>query len=125
MKIIITQHQLDLINETYRRDRFDAKYKDEYPQYKKLFLKTISNDIKSWGEAHNSIYLMNENGEPLFVYRKESKSLYYDYSIDKDMEECFIPSHIISRHLKNAVYDYFKELFPDIEIKEVNGAHIG
>jgi len=124
MKILITQHQLDLINETYRRDRFDAKYEDEYPKYKKLFLKTISKDVKGWGEAHHSIYLMNENGEPIFVYRKESKSLYYDYSVDREMEE-YIPFHIISRHLKNAVYDYFKGLFPDLDIKEVNGANIG
>jgi hypothetical protein len=38
--------------------------------------------------------------------------------------EDFIPSHIVSRHLKNAVYDYFIKLFPDVEIKEVNGANI-
>jgi hypothetical protein len=125
MKLIITQHQLDLINETYKRDRFDAKYEDEYPKYKKLFLKTISKDVKSWGEEQNdSIYLMNENGEPLFVYRIPSKTVYYDYSIDKEMED-YIPSHIVSRHLKNAVYDYFKGLFPDVEIKEVSGANIG
>jgi len=124
MKIIVTQHQLDLINETYRRDRFDAKYEDEYPKYKKLFLKTISKDVKGWGEWPGSIYLMNETGEPLFVYRIPSKTVYYDYSIDSEMEE-YIPSHIISRHLKNAVYDYFKGLFPDIEIKEVSGANIG
>jgi hypothetical protein len=36
-----------------------------------------------------------------------------------------IPNHIVSRHLKNAVYDYFKGLFPDVEIKEVSGANIG
>jgi len=123
MKIVISQHQLNLINETYKRDRFDADYADEYPKYKKLFLKTISKDVKSRGEAHHSIYLMNENGEPLFVYRRPSKSLYYDYSIDREMEE-YIPFHIISRHLKNAVYDYFKGLFPDLDIKEVNGANI-
>ena len=123
MKIVISQHQLNLINETYKRDRFDAEYADEYPKYKKLFLKTISKDVKSRGEAHHSIYLMNESGEPLFVYRRPSRTLYYDYSIDEDMEE-HIPSHIISRHLKNAVYDYFKGLFPDLDIKEVNGANI-
>ena len=123
MKIVITQHQLDLINETYRRDRFDAEYAEEYPKYKKLFLKTISKDVKSWGEAHNSIYLTDDKGNPLFVYRRPSRTLYYDYSIDEDMEE-HIPSHIISRHLKNAVYDYFKGLFPDLDIKEVNGANI-
>jgi hypothetical protein len=66
---------------------------------------------------------MNEFGEPLFVYRIPSKTVYYDYSIDKEMED-YIPSHIVSRHLKNAVYDYFKGLFPDVEIKEVSGANI-
>jgi hypothetical protein len=123
MKIIITEEQLSLIQEEYRRDRFDAEYADEYPKYKKLFLKTISKDVKSWGEYSLSIYLMNENQNPLFVYRRPSKTLYYDYSIDREMED-YIPSHIVSRHLKNAVYDYFKGLFPDAEIKEVNGANI-
>jgi hypothetical protein len=123
MKIIITEEQLKLLNETYRRDRFDAEYADEYPKYKKMFLKTISKDVKSWGDYSLSIYLMNESGSPLFVYRRPSRTLYYDYSIDREMEEV-IPSHIISRHLKNAVYDYFKGLFPDVEIKEVNGANI-
>lgn len=125
MKLIITKDQLSLINETYKRDRFDAEYEDEYPQYKKLFLNTISKDVKGWseGEWPGSIYLMNENGEPLFVYRRPSRTLYYDYSIDREMED-FIPSHIVSRHLKNAVYDYFIKLFPDVEIKEVSGANI-
>jgi len=123
MKIIVTQHQLDLINETYKRDRFDAEYADEYPKYKKLFLKTISKDVKGWGDWPGSIYLMNETGEHLFVYIIPSKTVYYDYSIDKEMED-YIPYHIISRHLKNAVYDYFKGLFPDVEIKEVSGSNI-
>jgi len=123
MKIIITEEQLELLNEAYRRDRFDAEYADEYPKFKKMFLKTISKDVKSWGDYSLSIYLMNESGSPLFVYRRPSKTLYYDYSIDREMEEV-IPSHIISRHLKNAVYDYFKGLFPDVEIKEVSGANI-
>jgi hypothetical protein len=39
--------------------------------------------------------------------------------------EDMIPSHIVSRHIKNAAYDYFKGLFPDLEIKEVSGANIG
>ena len=71
MKIIITQHQLNLINETYKRDRFDADYEDEYPKYKKLFLKTISKDVRSWGEAHNSIYLTDKKGNPLPTEQKE------------------------------------------------------
>jgi hypothetical protein len=123
MKFLITQEQFDLLNEVYRRDRFDAEYSDEYPKYKSMFIKTLKKDVTSWGEYSLSIYLMNKSGGPLFVYRRPSKTLYYDYSIDREMEEV-IPSHIVSRHLKNAVYDYFKGLFPDVEIKEVNGANI-
>ena len=67
---------------------------------------------------------MSENGDPLFVYREPSKTLYYDYSIEDEMED-IIPYHIIARHLKNAVYDYFKGLFPDVEIKEISGSIIG
>ena len=39
MKIIITEEQLNLINEEYRWDRFDAEYTEEYPKYKKLFMR--------------------------------------------------------------------------------------
>ena len=123
MKIIITEDQLHLINEDYKRDRFDAEYSDEYPKYKKLFIKMLKQDVKSWSEAQGSIYLMNDNKELLFVYIKGSKTLYYDYSLDREMED-MIPHHIMSRHLKNAIYDYFKGLYPDVEIKEVNGANI-
>ena len=124
MKIIITENQLRLLNEKYKRDRWDAEYEDEYPKYKKLFIKMLKQDVTSWSELPGSIYLMNKDGNGLFVYRRPSKTLYYDYSVDREMEE-MIPYHIISRHLKNAVYDYFKGLFPDVEIKEVNGANIG
>ena len=124
MKIIITKDQFNLINENYRRDRWDAEYGDEYPKYKKLFIKMLKQDIASWGEVHNSIYLMDKEGNGLFVYRRPSKTLYYDYSVDREMED-MIPYHIVSRHIKNAVYDYFKGLFPDVEIKEVSGANIG
>ena len=123
MKIIITEEQLNLINEVYTRDRWDAEYADEYPKYKNMFIKTLKKDVTSWGEAHGSIYLIGEDGNALFAYRKGSKTLYYDYSIDREMEEV-IPYHIISRHIKNAVYDFFKGLFPDVEIKEVSGANI-
>lgn len=124
MKIIITEGQLHLINDEYRRNRWDAEYRDEYPKYKKLFIKMLKQDVTSYGEAHGKIYLMDDNKNPLFVYGKGSKSLYYDYSLDREMED-IIPHHIMARHLKNAVYDFFKELFPDVEIKEVAGANIG
>ena len=124
MKIIITEDQLHLINENYVRDRFDAEYRDEYPKYKKLFIKMLKQDVVYQEESRGKIYLMDENKYPLFVYRRPSKTLYYDYSVDGQMEEV-IPYHIISRHIKHAVYDYFKGLFPDVEIKEVSGANIG
>ena len=124
MKIIITEDQLHLINEEYRRDRWDAEYSDEYPKYKKLFIKMLKQDVVFQEESRGKIYLMDENKYPLFVYRRPSKTLYYDYSVDGQMEEV-IPYHIISRHIKHAVYDYFKGLFPDLEIKEVHGANIG
>ena len=124
MKIIITKDQLHLINEEYRRDRWDAEYRDEYPKYKKLFIKMLKQDVVYQEESRGKIYLMDENKYPLFVYRRPSKTLYYDYSVDREMED-MIPYHIVSRHIKNAVYDYFKGLFPDVEIKEVSGANIG
>jgi len=124
MKIIINEHQLILLSETFKRNRWDAEYADEYPKYKNMFINMLKQGVKSWGEAHNSIYLMDSEGQPLFVYRKNSKDLYYDYSVDREMEEV-IPYHIVSRHLRNAVYDYFNGLFPDLEIKDVSGANIG
>jgi hypothetical protein len=124
MKIIITKNQLELINENYRRDRWEAEYSDEYPKYKKLFIKMLKSDVDSSHQGHQSIRLKNENGESLFVYMMGSKTLYYNYSLEDEMED-IIPSHIRSRHIKHAAYDYFKGLFPDVEIKEVSGANIG
>ena len=124
MKIIISQGQLDLLNESYRRDRWDAEYSEEYPEYKSLFISMLKQDVVYQEESRGKIYLMDENEYPLFVYRLASKTLYYNYSVDSQMEEV-IPHHIVSRHIKHAVYDYFKGLFPDVEIKEVVGANIG
>ena len=124
MKIIITKDQLKLINENYRRDRFDAEYSDEYPKYKKLFIKMLKSDVDSSHQGHRAIRLKNENGETLFFYMMGSKTLYYNYSLEDEIED-IIPSHIVSRHIKHAIYDYFKGLFPDVEIKEVSGANIG
>ena len=124
MKIIITEGQLHLINDEYRRNRWDAEYRDEYPKYKKLFIKMLKQDVDSSYEGNQSIQLKNADDEILFYYAKGSKVIYYNYSIENEIEES-IPHHIISRHIKNAVYDFFKELFPDVEIKEVAGANIG
>ena len=124
MKIIITQDQLNLIDENYRRDRWDAEYGDEYPEYKDLFISMLKENVSSSHQGYQAIRLKNENGESLFTYMMGSKTLYYNYSLEDEMED-IIPSHIVSRHIKHAVYDYFKGLFPDVEIREVSGANIG
>ena len=124
MKFLITQEQFNLLNEVYRRDRWDAEYANEYPKYKKLFIEMLKSDVDSSYEGHQSIQLRNADDKVLFYHAKGSKTLYYDYSIENEIEDS-IPHHIISRHIKNAVYDYFKGLFPDVEIKEVSGANIG
>ena len=124
MKIIINEHQLILLSEAYKRDRWDAEYADEYPKYKKLFIKMLKSNVDSSYEGYQSIQLKNDDNKILFFYAKGSKAIYYDYSIENEIEES-IPHHIISRHIKNAVYDYFNGLFPDLEIKEVSGANIG
>ena len=124
MKIIITEDQLHLINEDYKRDRWDAEYSDEYPKYKKLFIEMLKSNVDDSYEGHQSIQLRNADDKALFIYMLGSKTLYYDYSIEDEIEES-IPNHIVSRHIRNAAYDYFKGLFPDVEIKEVTGANIG
>ena len=60
MRIIITEDQLHLINEEYRRDRFDAEYSDEYPKYKKLFIKMLKQDVVYQEESRGKIYLMDK-----------------------------------------------------------------
>ena len=55
MKIIITEDQLHLINEDYKRDRWDAEYRDEYPKYKKLFIKMLKQDVDDSYEGLQSV----------------------------------------------------------------------
>jgi hypothetical protein len=105
MKILITEEQLSYIEETLRRDRFDADYEDEYPKYKNMLL----------GDSDGNI---------LVNYRKGSRSLYYDYNWAEGIEK-LVPWHIYTRHFIYALADYFNTLFPDVTIKEVKGAHIG
>lgn len=124
MKFLITQEQFNLLNEVYRRDRWDAEYANEYPKYKKLFIEMLKSDVDSSYEGDQYIQLRNADDNILFIYMLGSKTLYYDYSIEDEIEDS-IPNHIVSRHIRNAVYDYFKGLFPDVEIKEVTGANIG
>jgi hypothetical protein len=123
MKILITEKQLSYIEETLRRDRFDADYEDEYPKYKGMFITAIKMEITSSGETEERILLGNSDGNILVNYRKGSRSLYYDYDWAEGIEK-LVPWHIYTRHFRYALADYFKDLYPDLIIKEVKGAHI-
>ena len=124
MKIIITESQLLEIERTFGRDMFDAEYAEEYPKYKDMFITAIKMEISTSGETEERILLGDSDGNILVNYRKGSRSLYYDYDWAEGIEK-LVPWHIYIRHFKYALAEYFNELFPNVSIKDVNGAHIG
>ena len=124
MKIIITESQLLEIERTFGRDMFDAEYAEEYPKYMNMFITAIKMEISASGETEERILLGNSDGNILVNYRKGSRSLYYDYDWAEGIEK-LVPWHIYIRHFKYALAEYFNELFPNVSIKDVNGAHIG
>ena len=124
MKIIITESQLLEIERTFGRDMFDAEYAEEYPKYKDMFITAIKMEISASGETEERILLGDSDGKILVNYRKGSRSLYYDYDWAEGIEK-LVPWHIYIRHFKYALAEYFNELFPNVSIKDVNGAHIG
>ena len=123
MKIIITESQLLEIERTLTRDRFDADYEDEYPKYKDIFFNAIKMDITSSGETEERIMLGDLNGTVFLNYRKGSRTLYYDYDWAEDIEK-LIPWYIYARHFKYALAEWFNNLFPNVSIKDVTGAHV-
>ena len=124
MKIIITESQYNLLQETFGRDRYDSEYSDEYPKYKGMLINLIKMEISASGVTENRIVLGDSKGNILIDYRKGSRSLYYDYNWAEGIEK-LVPWHIYTRHFIYALADYFNTLFPDVIIKEVKGAHIG
>jgi len=124
MKIIITESQLLEIERTFGRDRFDAPYAEEYPKYKDVFFTAIKMEITASGETEDRIMLGDSDGNILVNYRKGSRTLYYDYNWVDGIEK-LIPWHLYTRHFKYAIAEYFNNLFPNVLIKDVTGAHIG
>ena len=124
MKIIITESQLLEIERTFGRDMFDAEYAEEYPKYKDMFITAIKMEISASGETEERILLGDSDGNILVNYRKGSRSLYYEYDWAEGIEK-LVPWHIYIRHFKYALAEYFNELFPNVSIKDVKGAHIG
>ena len=123
MKILITEEQYKLIKEEFGRDWIDDEYADEYPKYKDMLINAIKMDIKAWGENDTSILMAEDGNKVIIDYRKKSKTLYYDYDFADGIER-LLPWHIYVRHFKYALYDFFKGIFPTIEIKNVTGANI-
>lgn len=113
-----------IIKETLRRDMFDAEYEDEYPKYKDMFFTAIKMEITSSGDTEYNLLFGDSNGKILVAYRKNYRTLYYDYNWAEDIEK-LIPYHIYSRHFRYALAEYFNKLFPNVSIKDVKGAHIG
>jgi hypothetical protein len=123
MKIIITESQYNLLQETFGRDRSDAEYSDEYPKYKDMLINLIKTEITASGQTEETISLGNSDGKVFVRYRNRTRSLYYDYNWAEDIEK-FIPWGVYIRHFKYALFDFFKSIFPDVVIKEVRGAHV-
>jgi hypothetical protein len=112
-----------LLQETFGRDRFDSEYSDEYQKYKDMLITAIKMDITASGKSETSIMLGNSNGDVLIDFRIGGKTLYYDYNWLEDIEK-LIPLHILARHFKYVLAEYFNTIFPDVIIKDVKGANI-
>ena len=90
MKIIITESQYNLLQETFGRDRWDAEYSDEYPKYKDMLITAIKMEITASGQTEETISLGNSDGKVFVRYRNRTRSLYYDYNWAEDIEKLII-----------------------------------
>jgi hypothetical protein len=67
--------------------------------------------------------LLDSDKKVVIDYYKKSKTLYFDYGWSEGIEN-LIPWNMFTRHFRYALFDYFKSIFPDVNIKDVRGAHI-
>jgi hypothetical protein len=112
-----------LLQETFKRDWSDSEYADEYPKYKGMIINAIKMDLIASGQSENKIMLFDSDKKVVIDYYKKSKTLYFDYGWAEDIEK-LIPWQIYVRHFKYALADFFNDIFPDVLIKDVRGAHI-
>jgi hypothetical protein len=68
MKIIITESQYNLLQETFGRDRYDSEYSDEYPKYKDMLINLIKTEISASGVTEDRIVLGDSEGNILIDY---------------------------------------------------------
>jgi|LakMenE01Jun11ns_1017448.scaffolds.fasta_scaffold9910954_4 hypothetical protein len=112
-----------LLQETFKRDWIDSEYADEYPKYKGMIINAIKMDLIASGQSENKIMLFDSDKKVVIDYYKKSKTLYFDYGWAEDIEK-LISWQIYVRHFKYALADFFNDIFPDVLIKDVRGAHI-
>jgi len=112
-----------ILKEEFGRDWIDSEYADEYPKYKGMFITAIKMDLIASGQSENKIMLFDSDKKVVIDYYKKSKTLYFDYGWAEDIEK-LIPWQIYVRHFKYALADFFNDIFPDVLIKDVRGAHI-
>jgi hypothetical protein len=108
------------------RDWRDKDYTDEYPKFRDRMLPILDKLVKSYGEddkGNLSLFNDDEGTKVVFNYRLISKELYYDNSISQYFTD-YLPFYLWARHGKYLIYDYFKLLFPDVEVKYVTPANI-
>jgi len=112
-----------ILKEEFGRDWIDSEYADEYPKYKGMIINAIKMDLIASGQSENKIMLFDSDKKVVIDYYKKSKTLYFDYGWAEDIEK-LIPWQIYVRHFKYTLADYFNDIFPDVLIKDVRGAHI-
>ena len=112
-----------ILKEEFGRDWIDSEYADEYPKYKGMIINAIKMDLIASGQSENKIMLFDSDKKVVIDYYKKSKTLYFDYGWAEDIEK-LISWQIYVRHFKYALAEFFNDIFPDVLIKYVRGAHI-
>lgn len=90
-----------------------------------LVVTMIENDIVEYSinEQSGRYVLNNKDGKCLLNYLPNSKELYYDYSLWEYISK-FIPVGYAPDTFKEGVKEYFNSQFPDLIVRQVNGANI-
>ena len=116
----------DSLNEDIERTWMDREYEDEYPTWKPIIMKFLDNKAKAYYQGEDGkieLFSDEEGNDCIIHYNPKDKTLWGDNSLDNDLGK-FVPYHILARHFKYALQDYFKEQFPNTFIKDVKSANI-
>lgn len=126
MKYIITESQLNLISEL-ERHWMDLEYEDQYNKFKDKIVPYIVNDIESYSEDEDRIYLYDLGGNVImvFVIFEDGKmgDLYYDRKYDKFFEE-MLPHPFWMTNGKYFISDAFESMLPDYKVFDVRSSTI-